>query len=66
MANKDIEGKQCSIGYYVDDNIVSHDSDTVLKELIDIVAKEVDAITITTGNKHNFWGWTSLSRTTEP
>ena len=64
VANKDIEEKQCSIGCYVDDNIASHDSDTVLKALTDLVAKEVGTITITTGNKHNFLGIISRSRTT--
>ena len=56
VANKDIEGKQCTIGYYVDDNLATHDSDTVLKEVADLVEKEVGKITITTGNKHNFLG----------
>ena len=56
VANKEIEGKQCSIGYYVDDNIASHDSDRVLKALTDVIEKEIGTITITTGNTHHFLG----------
>ena len=56
VANKDIEGKQCTIGYYVDDNVATHDCNTVLQRVADIVATEVGNITITTGNKHNFLG----------
>ena len=56
VANKNIEGKQCTIGYYVDDNVATHDSSTVLREVAGMVAREVGNITITTGNKHNFLG----------
>ena len=56
VANKIIDNKQCSIGYYVDDNIATHDSATVLEQVAKTVEEEVGKITVTTGNEHNFLG----------
>ena len=56
VANKMIDDKQCSIGYFVDDNIATHDSAAVLQQVAQTVEKEVGKITVTTGNEHNFLG----------
>ena len=56
VANKIINNKQCSIGYYVDDNIATHDSNEVLKQVAETVEKQVGKITITTGDEHTFLG----------
>ena len=41
VANKIINGKQCSIGYYVDDNISTHAEQRVLEDVVQMVEKEV-------------------------
>ena len=56
VANKMINGKQCSIGFYVDDVIAAHDDDEVLTELIDTIKKKVGEITVSRGNRHTFLG----------
>ena len=56
VANKTINEKQCFIGYYVDDDIATHDSDKVLKQVAETVEKQVGKITVTTGDKHTFLG----------
>jgi hypothetical protein len=56
VANKMINDKQCTIGYYVDDNIATHVEDDVLSDIIEVVKTEVGAITVSRGNTHNFLG----------
>ena len=56
VANKVINEKQCTIGYYVDDNIATHVEEEVLSDIIDVVKSEVGAITVSRGNTHNFLG----------
>jgi hypothetical protein len=56
VANKIVNEKQCTIGFYVDDNIATHVEDNVLTELIEVVKKEVGAITVSRGNTHTFLG----------
>ena len=56
VANKTIDDKQCSIGYYADDNIATHDSATILRQVAETVEKEVGKITVTTGDEHKFLG----------
>ena len=34
VANKTINGKQCTIGWYVDDNIIGHVEDEIVDEVI--------------------------------
>jgi hypothetical protein len=56
VANKTINEKQCTIGFYVDDNVATHVEDDVLSEIIEVVKSEVGAITVSRGNKHTFLG----------
>jgi hypothetical protein len=56
VANKDINGKQCTIGYYVDDNVATHVEDDVLSGVINSIESEVGAITVSRGKTHNFLG----------
>ena len=56
VANKIINGKQCSIGYYVDDNISSHVDQQVLEDVVQMVEKEVGKITVSRGDTHTFLG----------
>ena len=56
MANKQINGKQCSIGCYVDDNIGTHVDENVLRKMADAVEEKVGKITRQIGNRHKFLG----------
>ena len=39
VANKIINGKQCTIVWYVDDNKVSHEDPSVVDEVIELMKK---------------------------
>jgi hypothetical protein len=56
VANKMINGKQCSIGFYVDDNISSNADDEVLTQVISELEKHVGKMVVTRGNVHIFLG----------
>ena len=56
VANKIINGQQCTIIWYVDDNKISHDDPEVVTEIIDLMKKHFGDLTITRGNKHRFLG----------
>ena len=66
VANKTINGKQCSIGYYVDDNVSSHAEQRVLEEVVRMVEKEVGKITVQRGNTHMFLGMQKILTMTKP
>jgi len=51
-----INGKQCTIAWYVDDNKVSHVSDEVLTEVIDEVKKHFGELLVSRGKEHTFLG----------
>jgi len=56
IANKMINGKQCTIVWYVDDNKISHVDENVIDDIIEVLEKKFGKFTITKGNKHNFLG----------
>ena len=56
VANKIINGKQCTIVWYVDDNKISHEDPKVVTEIIDLMKKHFGDLTVTRGNKHRFLG----------
>ena len=56
VANKIVNGKQCTIIWYVDDNKISHDDPEVVTEVIELMKKHFGDLTITRGNKHRFLG----------
>ena len=60
VANKQIDGKQCSLGYYVDDNVCTHVDESVLRRIADTVEEKVGKITRTTGNRHTFLGMDNI------
>ena len=51
VSNKIINGKQCTLTWYVDDNKVSHVEQTVVDEVIDKIEKRFPRITVTKGNE---------------
>ena len=56
IANKNINGKQCTIAWYVDDNFVSHADSKVVDDIIKIMCEKFGDLTVTRGNKHTFLG----------
>ena len=56
MANKVINGKQCTVIFYVDNNKVSHEDSTVVTQVLDQIASHFGELSITRGTKHDFLG----------
>ena len=56
VANKTINGKQCTIIWYVEDNKISHEDPMVVSNVIKLVKEHFGELTVTRGNKHRFLG----------
>ena len=56
VANKMIEGGQCAIGFWVDDNVASHMSIDVLNAVIVELEKHVGKMVVSRGDTHIFLG----------
>jgi hypothetical protein len=56
VANKIIEGTQCTVCWYVDDNKVSHVNDDVNTTVVNEIEKKFGKLARTTGTKHTFLG----------
>ena len=56
VANKEINGSQCTIVWYVDDNKISHRDTKVVDEVIDIMKGHFGDLTINRGDAHTFLG----------
>jgi hypothetical protein len=56
IANKDIEGSQCTIAWYVDDNKISHAKESVVTEVISKIEERFGKMTVTRGTEHVFLG----------
>jgi hypothetical protein len=56
IANKMINGKQCSIVWYVNDNKISHMDKNVVTEVIKKIARSFGEMTVTRGKEHVFLG----------
>ena len=56
VANKMIDGNQCTVGWYVDDNKVSHISNKVNTMIVDAIEEHFGKLARTTGSKHTFLG----------
>ena len=56
VANKMIEGEQCTIGFWVDDNVASHMSIDVLNAVIVELEKHVGQMVVSRGDTHIFLG----------
>ena len=51
-----IDGQQCSVVWYVDDNKVSHKDPKIVTQVIDLMKEHFGDLTVTRGNKHRFLG----------
>ena len=56
VANKKINGHQCTIGWYVDDTMIAHKDPNVVKAEIAHIEKHFGEMTKTHGAKHSFLG----------
>ena len=56
VANCMIDGKQCTIAWYVDDNKISHVNPNVVTDLIKRIEARFDEMTVTRGKEHTFLG----------
>jgi hypothetical protein len=56
VANKMIDGKQCTIAWYVDDNKISHVDDKVVTRTIEMIEGRFGKMTVTRGKEHVFLG----------
>ncbi|GAX15524.1 hypothetical protein FisN_6Hu141 [Fistulifera solaris] len=56
IANKKINGKQCTIAWYVDDMKVSHVDPEVVTQVIKDIEAKFGKMSITRGKKHKFLG----------
>ena len=54
--NKIINGKQCTLVWYVDDVKVSHVDEIVVSDIIKYLQKEFGNLTITRGKKYQYLG----------
>ena len=51
-----INGKHCTVVWYVDDNKVSHEDAQVVTDVIELMKKHFGDLTVTRGKKHRFLG----------
>ena len=56
VANKVINGKQCTIGWYVDDNIMGHKDSRVVTEVIAKIEERFPGLTVQRGKELEFLG----------
>ena len=56
IANCDIDGKQCTIAWYVDDTKISHVDPDVVTRIIQQIEEQFGKMTVTRGAEHVFLG----------
>ena len=56
VANKMVNDKQCTICWFVDDNLVTHVDDEVITSLLEEISKHFGDLKITRGLEHSFLG----------
>ena len=56
VANCMVDGKQCTLAWYVDDNKVSHVDTDVVTGIIEMIEERFGKMTVTRGKRHTFLG----------
>ena len=56
IANKDINGSQCTIIWYIDDNKISHKNQNVLEDILSKLEQGFGKMKTTRGDEHIFLG----------
>ena len=54
IANLSINGSQCTVCWYVDDNKISHKDPKVVNWVINELQKQFNKMTVTSGKEHSF------------
>jgi hypothetical protein len=65
VANKTIDGSQCTITWYVDDNKISHINPDVVSSIIQKIEERFGKMTVTRGKQHTFLGMDFLFNNNE-
>ena len=58
VANKEINGSQCTIVFYVDNNKISHVDPDVVTRVIDEISEKFGKMKVTRGSKFDYLGMT--------
>ena len=56
VANKEINGSQCTVAFYVDDNKISHKDANIVSDIIAVIEKRFGGLVVTRGKEHEFLG----------
>ena len=56
VANKQINGRQCTVAWYVDDNKVSHMDSSVVTNILGLIESKFGKLSITRGKDHEYLG----------
>ena len=56
VANKIINGSQCTVGFWVDDNKISHKDPEVVSQVIKEIEEYFGKMVVTRGKEHSFLG----------
>ena len=56
VANKDVDGNQCTVCWYVDDNKISHEDPKGLYPVIEMIESKFSTMTKRRDKKHTFVG----------
>jgi len=57
IANKLVEGKQCTIAWHVNDMKISHINPNAVSDVINLLELEFGKMPIMRGKEHLFWVW---------
>ena len=60
-----IEGTQCTVAWYVDDNKISHVNPRVVTTIIEKIEEQFGKMTVTRGREHVFLGMNSIKYDTD-
>ena len=56
VANKMVNGKQCTLVWYVDDNKISHEDPKIVDKMIEKINEYFGKVTVSRGKEHHFLG----------
>ena len=54
IANKIIDGHQCTVAWYVDDNKISHNNPEVVTNALKMIEEKCGRLTVTRGKVHDY------------
>jgi hypothetical protein len=63
VSNININGSQCTIIGFIDDNKISHIDPAVVSDIIEKIEERFGKMTVMRGRNHVFWGWSAVTMT---